>query len=251
MLAPLPRWQTTRAARSRPPGRAAAASRRCTRRTGRGSRSGARPRRAVPWAARTSAPARAANDGRRCRSRPPAAARAGARASAGSASGCAAGAAAPAGRTAPGPAAPARSMRIGCAYFRPPCTTRWPMPFRLRPCIFSRRKATMCSSAPSWPSGVPSAQACVDSVSPLALLATKRGAVCRPSAWPRTVSSRSSPAWANSENLMLDEPAFSTAMASRITPPPASGLRAAPWRTAPPPRTRPGAWAPSRRGWSG
>ena len=81
----------------------------------------------------------------------------------------------------------------------------------------------MCSSASAWPSGLPSGQACVASVSPLALLATKRGVVCSASAWPRTVSSRSSPPSANSENLMLDEPAFSTAMASRITPPPCFG----------------------------
>ena len=72
--------------------------------------------------------------------------------------------------------------------------------------------------------------------------------------WPRP--GRAPPARGrrppNSENLMLDEPALRTAIASLITPPPfAAGPRAAPWRRGPPPRRRPAASRPSRPGWSG
>src|SRR5687768_14254679 len=47
----------------------------------------------------------------------------------------------------------------------------------------------------------------------------KWGLVSMPSIWPRATIAGSMPASANSENLMLDEPAFKTRIVSVIAPP--------------------------------
>ena len=107
------------------------AARRCTRSSGRGSRSGGCPRRRGRAAGRSSRCARGGRGGRRCRSRRPAAGPGRSPRRRGWRRGCAAGAAAPAAR--------ARSAARGCRRRRapgrsksgPPCTTRWPTARRL------------------------------------------------------------------------------------------------------------------------
>src|SRR5262249_61829737 len=63
---------------------------------------------------------------------------------------------------------------------------------------------------------MPSRHARSATVRPEESLAAKRGAVERPSTWPRTSSVRSPSRTMNSENLMLDEPALMTAIASAM-----------------------------------
>ena len=128
-------------------------------------------RRAAPGAARTSAPARAAprwnavskqatcgRSGRRSSS-----SRIGARLC-----GWCSGAS---GTNCSRSASTAASTRTGCAYVEAAVHDAVADAGQARARRAGRAgSATMCSSAPSWPSAVPSSQACVDRVAPLALL---------------------------------------------------------------------------------
>src|SRR3954466_4435691 len=68
--------------------------------------------------------------------------------------------------------------------------------------------------APSCPRRVPESHWRAPSAAPSPLLAENLGAVYRPSIWPRINSPRSEACSMKTENLMLDEPAFSTNIAS-------------------------------------
>ena len=100
-------------------------------------------------------------------------------------------------------------------YSSPPCTTRWPTPTRRSPAeVLPHVRHQMVERA-----GVAQLGALAPGLLRLAACpcdpARRSAARCRcPSIWPRSSSSSSCVRTTNSENLMLEEPAFRTAMAS-------------------------------------
>jgi len=186
---------------------AAAAPRRCTRTTGRGSRSGARllehrigqPTSHTPnWCGGTP-----------CRSRPPAAVRASARGAPDRRS-CAAGA----GRQRHVLLQRCQHLRLdahGCAYSMPPCTTRWPTPASVEAPPRSRMKPIRSrvrrrDRAAGLRPGLLADHGAVGA------LATKRGEVKSPRS-VRALAAKLGAASTKTENLTLDEPALMTAIA--------------------------------------
>ena len=103
--------------------------------------------------------------------------------------------------------APARRSRC------PPCTTRWPTadePVR-RAVRRAQSQSTRCASAPSWPSFVPVVPALLARPACPPRPSRRSAARCRcPRPGRAATSSSSPPRSANSENLMLDEPALRT-----------------------------------------
>ena len=184
----------------------AARPRRCTRRTGRGSRSAGCP----SWPRRTGwhrpAPPPAWCGGRPCRSRRPAAGPAPSPARCGSAPGCAAGAAAPAARAARAPPAAPASTRSGRSCVAPPWTTRCPSPASGRPSSRSRSQGSSAISASAGLFGAGQDRSGPATAAPAASFARNPGRTPMPSTWP----SRKQWSPSNSENFNEEEPAFTT-----------------------------------------
>src|SRR5262245_10583921 len=74
----------------------------------------------------------------------------------------------------------------------------------------------MWPTPPSWPSFVPSSHLRSPMLSPDAFSALKRAAVYSPSTCPLKTSCGSAPCSANTENLMLEDPALRTTNASAM-----------------------------------
>ena len=164
--------------------------------------------------------------------------------------GCAAGAAARAARSARAGPGPCSSRRVGAMNSRPPCTTRCPTPTSVSPCnsacsaVEQQVERGRVAHAARRPGHARPRRA-----SPRR--AVSRGAVPSPDTWPRSSRSSAPAARRNVQNLMLEEPAFRTTIAS----PPA--LMDRPW-AAPYASRAPAAWRPPpsrcasarcRRGW--
>ena len=217
MLAPLPRCATTvrpAAARGVDPRQQ---RRRCTRRTGRESRSGARLRRRSGAAGRTPARRRLRAVERRVEARDLRQSPAPLRRPPRSPRGCAAGAAAPAGSAPRARRASRASTSTGPVKRAPPWTTRWPT--AAMRCAGEHAvagpRSRRNSIAPSWPRRVPAAH----SFSPddrRRRAREKRGCVSSSSIWPRSSSCGGSSS-RKTENFRLDEPALRTSSAASAT----------------------------------
>ena len=128
----------------------------------------------------------------------------------------------------------------------------------IAPCVAREQVRSMCAIAPSWPSFAPSLPALLAPAARRRRPSRRSAARCRcPSIWPRTTSSSSAPRVGEERELdarragVEDEDRVGHGTAHADSPCRPRLLAPRVRHAAPPRRTRRGAPAPSRRGWSG